>query len=182
MKYHLPIIFSNTDRAARSHEGVDYLLFLLRHKTVNHFEFLRDYFLFDSSLVGEGGVYIASKHDYRKIQFTYLLICIYHSLCKHRKATKDNVKDQPIDLFVRLLGVNGYKLHGTERRKSSWGFPNLANKTFANWPFANGQSPLSIRQYVLWIFANWRECRRISPMHYIEFRQCTLLGLSPTRI
>jgi len=23
-----------------------------------------------------------------------------------------------------------------------WGFPNFANKTFANWTFANGESPV----------------------------------------
>jgi hypothetical protein len=37
------------------------------------------------------------------------------------------------------------------------GIPNFANKTFANWTFANGESPQDVLATVQWTFANWRK-------------------------
>jgi hypothetical protein len=37
------------------------------------------------------------------------------------------------------------------------GIPNFANKTFANWTFANGESPQDVLARVQWTFANWRK-------------------------
>ena len=60
------------------------------------------------------------------------------------------------------------------RLLKKWGFPNFANKIFANWTFANGESPkVHWRKYsglspigeslgcvlakVQWTLANWRK-------------------------
>jgi hypothetical protein len=64
------------------------------------------------------GVYIKSEHDYRTISFIRLVIFIYHSLFKIRTATNNNAKDQPVDLFDRLLGIGGCNMHGTNCSES----------------------------------------------------------------
>ncbi len=50
-------------------------------------------------------------------------------------------------------------------------YPNFANKTFANWTFANGESPLYFRQYTIMTLASWRESTVLSPVYPYDFRQ-----------